>query len=191
MPRESRAVSRPSENQMPNSPTDNAESALDAQVEWHLLRRAYDNEAVACLFALLVATVLAGVVAVYAAGSHIPLLWWLVVAAMTLLRAVTARRFRAGATIETDPVWRRRHVRNVTLTGLAWGIGGAAMFLAAPVPQNQMAILIVIAAMTASAVAYQAAVLRSYRGYLLGAVLPMAVVLAFSPQPGTLGIALL
>lgn len=62
---------------MPDSPTDDADSMLDVQVEWLLLRRAYDNEAVACLFTLLIATVLASVVAVYAAGSRIPLLWGL------------------------------------------------------------------------------------------------------------------
>lgn len=178
---------------MPDSTTNDAHSTLDAQVGWHLLRRVYGNEAVACLFTMLVATVLGSVVAAYAAQSRIPVpvAWWLVMAAIALLRVVTARRFQADAAIRSAAVWRRRHLRNSSLAGLAWGIGGGAMFLLVPVPQSQMATLIVIAAMTASAVTYQAVLLRSYQSYLLGAVIPMAAVLAFSPQAGTLDLALL
>lgn len=176
---------------MPASPFDDTDSTLDKQVDWHLLRRVYGSEAVSCLFTMLVATVLATVVAVYAPGARLPFTWWLVMTAAVLLRLVTMTQFRIRATTDTAPEWQRRHVRNVTLTGLAWGIGGAVMLHFAPVPQNQTAILVVIAAMTASAVAYQGAVLRGYQGYLLGAILPVAAVLLVSPYSGSLSIAVL
>ncbi|MDZ7840229.1 MAG: EAL domain-containing protein [Gammaproteobacteria bacterium] len=175
---------------MPARP-DDTDSTPDKQVDWHLLRRVYGSEAVSCLFTMLVATVLATVVAVYAPGGRLPFVWWLVMAAAVLLRLVTARQFRSRATRDTATEWQRRHVRNVTLTGLVWGIGGAAMLHFAPAPQIQTAILVVIAAMTAAAVAYQGAVLRGYQGYLLGAVLPVAVVLLASPSSGSPGIAVL
>lgn len=166
-------------------------SNTERQVDWDLLRRVYDNETRSCVLTLIAAAILATVVSRHAPGNWIPLAWWLSIACMVAGRLYTAARFRSVAGIESAERWRQRHVVNLTATGILWGVGGALMFLAAPFPWSQAAVLIVVAATAAAALANKASVLNAYRGYLLGAILPLTVVLSLNPRGGTLSIAVL
>lgn len=164
---------------------------IELQIDWDLLQRVYGNETPSCLFTLVMAGVLAAVVATYAPGAWLPLAWWLAMASIIAVRAGTAARFRTRASPETAGVWRRRHALNITASGCVWGLGGALMFLAAPYPHSQAAVLVVVAVMTAAAVAYQGIILRAYLGYLLAAIIPLTIASAVNPAGGTMDIALL
>lgn len=175
---------------MEGSSTDN-KLDINLQMDWHLLQRVYGNEALSCLFTVVVAATLAAVVAVYAEGLWIPAVWWSTMVVIAAVRVVNARRFQTAATLESTDDWKRRHILNLTATGSAWGIGGALMFLSTSMPQSQSAILIVIAAMTAAAAANQGAILKAYEGYLVGAILPITAATILNPHGGTLDVALL
>lgn len=172
-------------------PSKETDPGIDQQVDWHLLRRGYENETLGCLFTLIVAAGLAAAVTLYAPGSWIPTIWWLGIAIIVIARLAAARRFLSSATIEACTTWKHRYALIIAVTGGIWGIGGALMFLIAPVPQSQMTILIVITAISAGGLVFQGAVLPAYLGYLLGAILPMTAVTALNPNGGTLDIALL
>ena len=174
-----------------SGPTEEARLSIDRQVDWRLLQRAYANEAIATLLSIVVAATLAFVTAVYAGSIWLPAACWLAVASSVLGRFLWARRFAAAASIHTAGKWQRRYAINTTVTGLAWGIGGALILWAASTPQSRMAVLVVIAAMIAAAIVYQGSVLAAYLGYLLGAQLPVSLYLALGGQAGDLYIALL
>lgn len=168
---------------------DGSEPPSSERLTWLLLRRVYQREASGCAFSAVSSAVLAAVVWAYAPGSWIPLLWWLALAALLGLRLRLAHRFHRHAGTDSLATWSRRHALTTTATGLGWGLGGAAMLLWAVTPQSQTAILVVVAAMATAALAYQGAMTRSYLGYLLGAVLPLAVAMFIKGDlaNGTLG----
>lgn len=181
----------PGARKMPPRLVTEIPQAVDQQVNWDLLRRAFRNEGIGAPFTVVASGILAAVVTVYAPGSFVPTLWWGAMVIVATVRLATSAMFRATADAKTARRWRLTYIANIVIAGLTWGIGGAAMLLVSPSPQSHTSILAVIAAISAAAVVYQGAILEAYLGYLLGAQLPIAAALAFAASDRSLNLAIL
>lgn len=121
---------------------------------------------VASLYALVVWTVV----------PRLELIGWgvailLISAARLILAHVRQRHAVEGQT----PAWGRGLMALAALTGLAWGYAGTVLFPFGH-PQMELIVTIMLVGMPAGAVASFGPYARSYACYLLGAVVPFAVV---------------
>ncbi|MGE0082426.1 MAG: ATP-binding protein [Thiohalomonadaceae bacterium] len=119
--------------------------------------------------------------------GHGLLLGWVgAIAAVAAVNHWRHRRYRAARDRgQADPdFWARYYVRGPLLNGLAWGVGGAFMYVpTAPLPS--MFVLLVICGVAAGSVASQASLPRALHAFLFTALLiPAARIAAIGNDHG-------
>lgn len=166
----------------PNPPEAFDEATYDIRAEQ--VRLLYDQAVPGFLITLLVTVVLGFVLLSEAAVSTIAL-WWVAMMLTLAGRFGLVSSYRKATDANSRPdYWARRFVIGTTLTGLTWGVGGAALLSQVSV-FNQVLILLVIAAMVSGAIPYLCTVLSAHLGYLLGAGLPAVIWSALVGYPDT------
>ncbi|HJW44779.1 MAG TPA: ATP-binding protein [Geothrix sp.] len=129
-----------------------------------------------------VAVVLAALLAAACGGRH-PLaskVWVASVALLALFRLAVTRRFQRRVPAgNADPIWRRRAIGGVALSGLLWATGVVLFMWGAPLAQQSLTAL-VVAGMVAGAVPALGAVAAAFLAFAVPAV--VAVTLCASLQ---------
>lgn len=112
--------------------------------------------------------------------EHSLLLGWVaIVTVVATVNHLRHRRYQAAREQgETDPeFWARYYTRGRLLNGLAWGVGGALMYVPAE-PLLSMFLLLVICGVAAGSVASQASLPRALNVFLFTALIIPAVRIA-------------
>ncbi len=130
--------------------------------------------------------------AVYGRVPTATVLAWLSILLLIIAgRYGLLRRYRSAPDAESNSVsWSRRYVHTAAITGLAWGVGGS-VFASLSSGEHRTLVLLIVAAMSACAIAYLASVLRAYVGYVLGVALPLLGWFVFESEMPVFVLALL
>jgi signal transduction histidine kinase/CheY-like chemotaxis protein len=123
----------------------------------------------------LVNAALTAVVIVPIAASSCPIVWFFLVAVVSVGRLILWRQYRRSLSgSERDHIWSRLAVCGSLLAGSCWGFGGMLLFPIVPT-SGQIFLTFVIGGMCAGAVVLSASHLPTLLAFLLSASLPMAV----------------
>ncbi len=151
---------------------------VDASVHSRLVQHLFEQSRRALVLTMLVSAVLGSLVWLGPAGlasvsAETVLTWWAATAAVVLLRTLVSwRYFRAVNRRRDWSAWLNRYALGAGLTGLCWGFGGMALLAESGVIADAI-ILLVIAAITVSAIPYLAMERLPYLCYFAGAMLPL------------------
>ena len=123
----------------------------------------------------LVNAALTAVVIVPIAASSCPIVWFFLVAVVSVGRWILWRQYRRSLSgSERDHIWSRLAVCGSLFAGSCWGFGGMLLFPIVPT-SGQIFLTFVIGGMCAGAVVLSASHLPTLLAFLLSASLPMAV----------------
>ena len=123
----------------------------------------------------LVNAALTTVVIVPIAASSCPIIWFFLVAVVSVGRWILWRQYRRSLSgSERDHIWSRLAVCGSLFAGSCWGFGGMLLFPIVPT-SGQIFLTFVIGGMCAGAVVLSASHLPTLLAFLLSASLPMAV----------------
>ena len=123
----------------------------------------------------LVNAALTAVVIVPIAASSCPIIWFFLVAVVSVGRWILWRQYRRSLSgSERDHIWSRLAVCGSLFAGSCWGFGGMLLFPIVPT-SGQIFLTFVIGGMCAGAVVLSASHLPTLLAFLLSASLPMAV----------------
>ena len=123
----------------------------------------------------LVNAALTAVVIVPITASSSPIVWFFLVAVVSVGRWILWRQYRRSLSGSArDHVWSRLAVCGSLLAGSCWGFGGMLLFPIVPT-SGQIFLTFVIGGMCAGAVVLSASHLPTLLAFLLSASLPMAV----------------
>ncbi len=130
--------------------------------------------------------------AVYGQVPTASVLAWLSILLLIVVgRYGLLHRYRSAHDAESNPAsWSRRYICAAAVTGLAWGVGGS-VFASLSSGEHRTLVLLIVAAMSACAIAYLAGVLRAYVGYMLGVALPLLCWLVIESEMPVLVLGLL
>src|SRR5579884_3139496 len=104
----------------------------------------------------------------------LPLLWFILVALVTMGRGILWLFYRRVSVLpENARHWSRLATCASLLTGLCWGIGGAVLFPVVPM-QGKIFLAMVVGGMCSGAAVVSASHLPTLLAYILSASLPMA-----------------
>jgi len=150
----------------------------------------YSNAPLALLGGLVVVAITG-----YLLHQHVDqtslLIWLGAVGGLYLLRLVAVLLFRQATSLsQAGPLWRQLHLAGASLTGLAWGIGGALLLPTESIPL-QAFMLLVLAGVGAGATAFYAAVRGPAIVLISTALLPTVGYFAWLQDEIHLGMALL
>jgi signal transduction histidine kinase/CheY-like chemotaxis protein len=103
----------------------------------------------------------------------LPLIWFGIVALVTIGRGIVWWRYRRAGTADNARGWSIAAIGGALFAGLSWGLGGALLF---PIisPLAQLFLTIVIGGMCTGAVVLSASHLPTLLAFLLAASLPVA-----------------
>ena len=142
-------------------------------VQVEQVRILYDQAASGLAVTLVVSLTLGTFLATEEATVPTIGIWWFATVLIVVGRWRLIQRFHTANDVDSNPaIWSKRFVVGAILAGLTWGIGGAALAVEVSL-LNQALILLVIAAMVATAILYLGSVVSAYVGYLLSATLPL------------------
>jgi PAS domain S-box-containing protein len=147
--------------------------ALKPMVQVEQVRILYDQAASGLAVTLVVSLTLGTFLITEEATVPTIGTWWFTTVLVVAWRWRLIQRFHAANDVESNPaIWSKRFVVGAILAGLTWGIGGAVLAFEVSL-LNEALILLVIAAMAATAILYLGSVVAAYVGYLLSATLPL------------------
>ena len=123
----------------------------------------------------LVNAALTTVVIVPIAASSCPIIWFFLVAVVSVGRWILWRQYRRSLSgSERDHIWSRLAVCGSLFAGSCWGFGGMLLFPIVPT-SGQIFLTFVIGGMCAGTVVLNASYLPTLLAFLLSASLPMAI----------------
>ncbi len=109
---------------------------------------------------------------------HVPVVWFAFIATVVALRIALYLWYRRVTVTEDNaPVWVRRLMVVLALTGLGWGIGGVVMMVLAP-PIYQVLIAFVLGGMAAGGMPSLSRIFYAYVVFAIPVLLPAIVYFA-------------
>ncbi len=110
---------------------------------------------------------------------HVPLIWFLFIASVVGLRVALYLWYRGAPVSEANaPVWARRLMVVLAVTGAGWGVGGIVVMSMAP-PIYQVLIAFVLGGMAAGGMPSLSRIFTAYLVFAVPVLLPAIVYFAY------------
>ncbi|RQO63545.1 hypothetical protein DBR47_03195 [Paucibacter sp. KBW04] len=155
--------------------------SLDLELEVQRLKTEllFKNASLAQVFAIAIASLLGFVQLSLQVNTQLTLVWLGLAYAVALSRLLLARQYHLAQPNALDaPGWHRRYAYTVIATSLVWGMGAAYFVWAAP-DSGRFITGMVISGLCAAAVPNLSPDPKTLRLYLIFAVLPMTLTMAW------------